>query len=105
MTVLAVDGAFAEANRELVNIILDNVRDSIRWVQANPVAAGDLVEKHELGLRAAAISAAIPKSNYVFIPAQEARPGLEALYRVFLDFAPASIGGRLPGDGFYYRPR
>jgi len=105
MTVLAVDGAFAAANSELVNIILDNVRASIRWVQANPQTAGQLVEKHELGLKAEAITAAIPKSNYVFIPAQEARPGLEALYRVFLDFAPASIGGKLPTDGFYYKPR
>jgi NitT/TauT family transport system substrate-binding protein len=103
MTVLAVDGAFAAVNRELINIILDNVKASVRWVQENPAAAGQLVEKHELGLRAAAVSAAIPKSNYVFIPAQEARPDLEALYRVFLDFVPASIGGKLPGDDFYYK--
>jgi NitT/TauT family transport system substrate-binding protein len=40
----------------------------------------------------------------VFIPAQEARPDLEALFKVFLDFAPASIGGSLPGEDFYYKP-
>ena len=105
MTVLAVDGAFAAANSGLIKIILDNVKASVEWVLANPAVAGQLVEKHELGLNAGAVSAAIPGSNYVFIPAQEARSSLEALYRVFLEFAPVSIGGRLPTDDFYYESR
>jgi len=105
MTVLAVDGAFAAANTALINTILDSARASVEWVQANPAAAGQLVEKHEFGLRAAVAERAIPTSNYAFIPAQEARPGIEALFRVFLEFAPASIGGVLPADSFYYKPR
>ena len=51
--------------------------------------------------RSAVVSAAIPRSNYVFIPAAEAQPALEDLFRAFLEFAPASIGGALPGDWFY----
>jgi NitT/TauT family transport system substrate-binding protein len=105
MTALVVDGAFAAANGSLIKTVLDSVKASVEWVAANPAAAGQLVEKHELGLRAAVVNAAVPRSNYVFIPAAEARPALEALYRAFLEFAPASIGGALPKDGFYYRPR
>jgi NitT/TauT family transport system substrate-binding protein len=60
------------------------------------------VEKHDFGLKAAVAAAAIPRSNYVFIPAAEARPSVEALFRVFLQFSPDSIGGGLPGDLFYY---
>jgi len=102
MTALVVDAAFAAENRILVNNILDRVKDSVQWVVANPQAAGDLAEKYELGLRSAVLRQAIPKSNYVFIPLPQARPALEALFRAFLDFAPASIGGALPKDDFYY---
>jgi NitT/TauT family transport system substrate-binding protein len=103
MTLLVVDGAFADANPTGVQQILGAVRNSIEWVRANPAEAGALVEKHELGLRAPIVTAAIPKSNYVFIPAAEGRPSLEALFRVFLENAPVSIGGALPGDRFYYK--
>ena len=103
MTVLVLDGAFASANPAAVERILNAVRESIEWVGGNPAAAGDLVERHELGLRAPIVTASIPRSNHVFIPASRARPYLEALFNVFLEFSPASIGGVLPADRFYYR--
>jgi NitT/TauT family transport system substrate-binding protein len=103
MTLLVVDGAFATANPDAVRIIFDAVKDSIEWVIAQPAEAGSLVEKHDLGLRAPVVTAAIPHSNYVFIPAVEARPSLEELFRVFMEYDPVSIGGILPGDRFYFR--
>jgi len=103
MTLLVVDGPFADANPGAIAQILDAVRNSINWVTANPAGAGVLAEKYEFGLKAAVVTAAIPKSNYVFIPAAEARPSLEALFRVFLENAPVSIGGALPGNGFYLK--
>jgi len=103
MTLLVADGAFASANPEALGEILDAVKKSIEWVCSNPAEAGTLVEKHGLGIRAAVAAAAIPKSNYVFIPAAEARPSLESLFSVFLENSPVSIGGFLPGDGFYWR--
>ena len=103
ITLLVVDGSFADANPAAVAEILAAVKSSIEWIVSHPVEAGVLSEKHELGLKAAVVTAAIPKSNYVFIPAAEARPSLEALYKVFLENAPASIGGALPGNGFYLK--
>jgi len=103
MTLLVVDGAFADANPQAITAILNAVKNSIEWVAAHPADAGLLVEKHELGLKAAVVTAAIPKSNYVFIPAVEARPSLEALFRVFLENSPVSIGGALPADRFYWK--
>jgi NitT/TauT family transport system substrate-binding protein len=102
MTFLVAYGAFASANPIAVNSILDAVRDSIEWVNAQPAEAGVLAEKHDLGLRAPVVATAIPKSNYVCIPAAEARPSIEVLFKVFLEFAPASIGGVLPADRFYW---
>jgi NitT/TauT family transport system substrate-binding protein len=104
MTVLVVDAEFARSRPELVRVILAEYKNSIQWVTTHPQEAGLLVEKHDLGLRAAVVSAAIPRSNYVFVPAAEARASLEALFKVFLEFAPAAIGDALPPDSFYLTP-
>ena len=100
MTVLVVDAELAASHPDLVRAVLEACRSSIEWTVANPGEAGVLAEKH-LGLGAAVAGAAIPKSAYGFIPAVSARPALEALYGAFLEFAPSSIGGALPGDSFY----
>jgi NitT/TauT family transport system substrate-binding protein len=102
MTVLAVDGDFAWKNRNAIDVILNDYRNSTRWVIDHPAEAGQLVEQFELGLRAPVVQAAIPRSNYVFLTAQEARPAIESLFSVFLENSPASIGGKLPESGFYY---
>ena len=103
LTVIVVDGAFADANPQAVAAILGAVKDSIEWVQEHPAEAGALVEKHDLGMRAAVVAAAVPNCGYVFIPAAEGRSSLEALYRAFLEYNPVSIGGALPSDGFYLK--
>jgi NitT/TauT family transport system substrate-binding protein len=101
MTVLAVDGNFAAQNPAALSIIMSALEDSIKWVVGNTAEAGILAGKHNLGFPAAAASLAIPRSNYVFIPAREARASMESLFRVFLEFSPESIGGSLPADSFY----
>jgi NitT/TauT family transport system substrate-binding protein len=101
MTVLVVDADYARSDPAGVRAILAAIKASSEWVTANPAAAGALVEKHDLGLRAAVVAAAIPRSNYVYIDAAEARPALEALYGTFLQYSPDSIGGKLPADSFY----
>jgi NitT/TauT family transport system substrate-binding protein len=102
MTALVLDGGWAGSHSRGVAALLAALKSSIEWVVANPAEAGVLVEKHGLGLRAPVVAAAIPQSSYVYIPAAEARASLESLYKVFLDFAPQSIGA-LPKDDFYYR--
>jgi NitT/TauT family transport system substrate-binding protein len=103
MTVFVVDADFAASRPLLIKVILASLRESVEWVVSNPAAAGVLAEKHDLGIRAEIAALAVPRSNYAYIPAAEARPALEALFRAFLEFSPSSIGGVLPPDAFYYR--
>jgi NitT/TauT family transport system substrate-binding protein len=102
MTVIVVDAAFAREQPGVFRAVLNACRSSIEWVLAHPDEAGALTERLDLGLRAPVAAMAIPRSSYAFVPAREARPSLETLYRLFLEFAPQSIGGVLPGDSFYY---
>lgn len=100
MTALVVTSRLA-SDGSAVRALLAAVQSSIEKVKADPAAAAALVEKHDFGLKAPVAAAAIPRSAYVFRTAREARPSVEALLAVFLDLAPASVGGKLPDDGFY----
>jgi NitT/TauT family transport system substrate-binding protein len=101
MTAFVVSSRLATERPRAARAILAAYSDSIRWVLADPVAAGALAEKDGLGITAAVAAEAIPLSAYVFTSALEARPAIEALLGVFLAEAPVSVGGRLPDDGFY----
>jgi len=101
MTVLVVDASFAAQQPRVLQAIMDAYRASIEWVLANPASAGLLAEKYDLGLKAAVAAASIPVGAYVFVPAPDARVALENLYRAYLEYAPASIGRRMPADELY----
>ena len=103
MTVVVFDGNFASENPSAAKEILDAVKKSIEWVTSHPAEAGLLAEKHGLGLKAAVVAESVPKSNFIFIPAADARPSIEALLKSFLEYSPASIGNKLPSDKFYSR--
>ncbi len=101
MTVFVVHESILRERPDTARALLDAYKASIAWVKENPGEAGALVEKHDLGLKAAVAAAAIPRSAYVFLPAVQARKDVEALLSVFLETAPKSIGGKLPDDSFY----
>jgi len=101
MTDLVVSAKLAAGQPDAVKAILKAVSDSIAWVKANPADAGVLVEKNDMGLKAAVAARAVPRSAYVYVPAPASKPAVEALLRVFLELAPASVGGKLPDDAFY----
>jgi len=101
MTAFVVSARLASARPAAVKAVLDAYEASIAWVKADPKAAGALVERHDLGLKAAIAEKSIPRSAFVFVRAVDARPSIEALLSVFLAMTPASVGGKLPDAGFY----
>ena len=101
MTVLVITRNLVQKHPAAVKAIYDSIQNSIQWVTTHPADAGVLVERYNLGIKAPVAAAAIPRSSYVFIPALQARSSLESLYRAFLEYAPQSIGGKLPADNFY----
>ena len=93
---------FAEAHPEKVNAFLDAYAASVEAVNADAETAGQWVEKHGVMPKAAVAQRAIPNCHIVFVEGEAARAQIEPLYQVLLEANPASIGGALPDDGFYY---
>ena len=93
---------FAEKNPEKVSAFLDAYSASVAMVNSDPAAAGELVQKHGVMPKAAVAARAIPNCHIVFIEGEAVRAQVEPLYEVLHAANPASIGGALPGDDFYY---
>lgn len=105
MSVFVIRSSLLEEHPAAVRALLADYKASIARVVADPAAAGVLVEKHDMGLKAPIAAAAIPEAAFTFVPAVEARASVEALLSIFLAAAPASIGSRLPDGEWYASPQ
>lgn len=102
LSVMVVRSDFAKENPQLLAAFLAEYEAAVKWTSNNAAAAGNLCEKHNLGLASGIVTKAIPLSNYTYIPAASARKALEKLLNLFLESDKASIGGKLPDQDFYY---
>ena len=93
---------FVEAHPEAVKLFLEEYAASIEAVIADPAHAGELCEAYGIVPKAAIATKAIPSCNLVCITGEEIRTTIEPYYEVLFAANPASIGGALPGDDFYY---
>ena len=103
MTIIVINAGFAKKYPAVVRRFLEECRKSIEWTLAEPEKAGELVEKHTLGLKKEIASKAIPNCSFAYISAKEAKPAVEELLKVFRDYAPESVGNKLPSDNFYFK--
>lgn len=99
---IVVNKEFAENNKEFVVEFLKEYEASVNWVNENPKDASILVEKNEIMPGAALVEKAIPYCGITFSDALTEKTGLNNFYKVLFDSNPASIGGKLPDDAFYF---
>ena len=99
---IVVNKEFAENNKEFVAEFLKQYEASVNWVNENPADASLLVEKNEIMPSAALVEKAIPYSGITFVKAQDEKDSLNSFYKILFDSNPASIGGKMPDDEFYF---
>ncbi len=92
---------FIEENPEAVEQFLERYRESIEFVLNDTDNAAALVAEYEITGNADIAKKAIPDCGIVCITGGDIRPALEGYLRVLYDAAPASVGGKMPGDDFY----
>ena len=95
---------FLNKHPEAVKTFLDEYRASIEFVNANHEQAAEMIADAGIFAQAPVAQKAIPNSNICFISGQEMKSGLKSFYDILLAVAPASIGGEVPADDFYYVP-
>lgn len=95
--------SFIEANKQAVDNFLDEYRESIEYVNANPAEASQLIADNGILSKADVAEKAIPNSNIVYIDGNEMQKQFSGMLKILYDANPASVGGALPDDAFYYK--
>jgi NitT/TauT family transport system substrate-binding protein len=101
MGVIAVNKDFAAKNAGLLTAFLSEYRDSVGYANAYQEQAAALAEKYDI-MSAAVAKQAILRANIACITGPEMDTMLDSFYRILYDFNPASIGGAIPDQAFYY---
>ena len=99
---IIVNKEFADKNPEFISEFLKQYEESVKWVLENQKEASVLVEKHEIMSSADLVEKAIPYSGITFRKAIDAKSGLNDFYKILFDSNPASVGGSMPDDEFYF---
>ena len=94
---------FAKNNPDAVVRFLEEYEKSIEAVKADPDHAAQLCEQYGIVPKAAIAKRAIPDCSLTFVAgAEEIRATLEPYYQVLFDANPASVGGAVPDEAFYW---
>lgn len=96
---VVVRSEFLAAHPNEVAKFMEEYKTSVEYVIANPAEAAEMIVAAGIFAQAPVAKNAIPKCNLCFITGTEMKTRLAA----FLAAMPSkSIGGKLPGDDFYY---
>lgn len=100
--VLAVRRDAVEADPARFAQFLKDYAASVDYANTETEAAAALCEKYGIVGKAALAQKALPACNIVFETGDEMKADLVSYFDVLFAADPASVGGALPGDDFYY---
>jgi len=102
MGCVVVRSEFAEENKNAVETFLKEYKASIEYVTSDNEAASILIEEQGIIPKAAVALKALPNCNIVYIDGNDMKEQLSGFLSVLFEANPASVGGKLPDDAFYY---
>lgn len=99
--VAVVRSEFADAHPEAVDAFLGHYRESVEFVNANTDEAAALVGGYDIVPEAVA-KKALPACNITFVDGADMKAQLSGYLEVLAVQNADAVGGKLPGDDFYY---
>ena len=93
---------FAQANPQAIALFLEEYGASIQTMLEDIEGTAAKIEANGIFTKAAVAAKAIPNCNVCFITGAEMKTALEAFMSTMFEVAPASVGGSIPGEDFYY---
>ncbi|MSS62782.1 ABC transporter substrate-binding protein [Velocimicrobium porci] len=92
---------FIEKNPEIISDFLKQYEKSISYVNKNIEEGAELIGKYNI-VDSAVAKKAIPSCNITYMSGTEMKEKLSGYLKTLFEQNPASIGGALPKDDFYY---
>lgn len=93
---------FAQAHPAEVAGFLSEYEASIQLVKACGRGVAETIESSGVFAKGQVAVKAIPNCNLCFVTGQEMKDAMSAFLEIMYGVAPASVGGALPADDFYY---
>ena len=100
--VTVVRKAYAEEHPDVVAAFLADYAQSVNAANTDLEGTAALCEEYGVIAKAALAQKALPQCNIVFETGNEMKTDLETYFNVLYAADPASVGGTLPADDFYY---
>lgn len=94
--------AFIEENPNAVDDFLNHYYESVLFVNSNVDEAAALVGAYDIVPEEVAVKA-LPKCNITFVEGSDMEQQLSGYLAILAEGDPASVGGAVPGDDFYYK--
>lgn len=92
---------FAQAHPEQVAAFLEEYEASVNYTLENTAEAAELIGQYEI-VAAAVAEKALPYCNITFMSGDDMKTAVSGYLQTLYDQNPASVGGSMPGDDFYY---
>jgi NitT/TauT family transport system substrate-binding protein len=99
---VVVRTAFAQEHPEAVDAFLTEYEASIAYLTEEPEAAAQAIEDTGVFTSAAVAQKAIPNCNVCFLAGEDMKAAMSQFVDILFQLEPASVGGAVPGDDFYY---
>ena len=100
--VTVVRTAFAQEHPDVVAAFLEEYAASVDAANNDLDGTAALCEEQGVVAKAAIAKAALPACNIVCITGDEMQADVEGYLQVLCDADPASVGGAMPDQGFYW---
>lgn len=100
--VIVVRKEFAEQHPDVVETFLSEYEASMKYTAEDAVGAAELIEQYGIVAKAAIAEKALPGCHLNFEAGSEMKTSMEGFLQILYDENPASIGGSMPGEDFYY---
>lgn len=100
--VTVVRKEFLQEHPEVVQQFLEEHKASVEFANTNVEETAELVAAQGIVEKAPIAKAAIPYCNITYIDGEEMKSALTGYLSVLMEQNPESIGGKLPGEDFYY---
>jgi len=100
--VTIVNNDFLAEHGDQVNTFLAEHEASIAFTESDPDKTAELIAAAGIVPKAPVAKKALPYCNITFLSGDEMKTALSGYLKVLFDQNPASVGGTLPDDAFYY---
>ena len=100
--VIIASNTFIKEHGDALAAFLEEYKASTEYAVSNVAETAELIEKYGILPKAAIAARALPKCNIVCYTGEQAKRAASDMINVLYEANPSSVGGKLPGDDFYY---